>query len=77
MVHRVLCTSRCPNSDHLKICTAKLSLALNSIPERHAVLLNLFLSVDPYLRSRMTGLEDGLYLPQFNLNEVHIFTVEH
>ncbi|KAI5340317.1 hypothetical protein L3X38_019591 [Prunus dulcis] len=57
-----------PNSDHLKIRTAKLSLALNSIPERHVVLETLFLSVDPYLRSRMTGREDGLYLP-------HIFTV--
>ncbi|XP_021822911.1 NADPH-dependent oxidoreductase 2-alkenal reductase-like [Prunus avium] len=34
-----------PNSDHLKIRTAKLSLALNLIPERHVVLETLFLSV--------------------------------
>ncbi|CAB4274197.1 unnamed protein product [Prunus armeniaca] len=59
-----------PNSDHLKIRTAKLSLALNSIPERHVILETLFLSVDPYLRSRMTGREDGLYFPQFNHNEL-------
>ncbi|KAL6287356.1 hypothetical protein ACE6H2_011746 [Prunus campanulata] len=61
-----------PNSDHLKIRIAKLSLVLNSIPEQHVILETLFLSVDPYLRSRMTGREDGLYFPQFNLNEVII-----
>ncbi|KAI5340318.1 PREDICTED: 2-alkenal reductase [Prunus dulcis] len=57
-----------PTSDHLKLRTVTLSL--DSIPERHVVLETLFISVEPYLRSRVTGREDGLYTPQFNLNEV-------
>lgn len=59
-----------PTSDHLKLRTVKISLALDSIPEQHVVLETLFVSLDPYLRSRMTGREDGLYSPQFNLNQV-------
>ncbi|BFG26124.1 hypothetical protein CerSpe_123980 [Prunus speciosa] len=46
-----------PNSDHLKIRTAKFSLSLNSIIEQHVVLETLFLSIDPYLRNRMTSRE--------------------
>ena len=59
-----------PTSDHLKLRTVNISLALDSIPEQHVILETLFLSLDPYLRSRMTGREDGLYSPQFNINEV-------
>ncbi|XP_004289171.1 PREDICTED: NADP-dependent alkenal double bond reductase P1-like isoform X2 [Fragaria vesca subsp. vesca] len=59
-----------PTSDHLKLRTVKISLALDSIPDQHVVLETLFISLDPYLRSRMTGREDGLYSPQYNLNEV-------
>ena len=60
-----------PTSDHLKLRTVKISLALDSIPDQHVVLETLFISLDPYLRSRMTGREDGLYSPQYNLNEVN------
>ncbi|KAM5580631.1 2-alkenal reductase (NADP(+)-dependent) [Rosa sericea] len=57
-----------PTSDHLKIRCV--SLALDAIPEQHVVLETLFVSVEPYLRGRMTGLEEGLYFAQFNLTEV-------
>ncbi|KAL6143891.1 PREDICTED: 2-alkenal reductase (NADP(+)-dependent)-like [Fragaria vesca subsp. vesca] len=59
-----------PTSDHLKLRTVKISLALDSIPDQHLVLETLFISLDPFLRSRMTGREDGLCSPQYNLNEV-------
>jgi NADPH-dependent curcumin reductase CurA len=59
-----------PTSDHLKLRTVPLSLAVDSIPDRHLVVQNLLISVDPYQRTRLTGLEDGLYFPQFKLNEV-------
>lgn len=57
-----------PTSDHLKIRTV--ALALDEIPEQHVVLETLFISVEPYLRGRMTGLQEGLYFAQFNLKEV-------
>ncbi|KAM1218422.1 hypothetical protein TB2_045545 [Malus domestica] len=59
-----------PTSDHLKLRTVTLSLSPDSIPEQHVILETLFISVEPYLRSRITGREDGLYNPQFNLDEV-------
>jgi NADPH-dependent curcumin reductase CurA len=59
-----------PTSDHLKLRTVPLSLTVDSIPDRHLVVQNLLISVDPYQRTRLTGLEDGLYFPQFKLNEV-------
>ncbi|KAJ7948147.1 2-alkenal reductase (NADP(+)-dependent) [Quillaja saponaria] len=59
-----------PNSDHLKLRNVKLSLAADSIPDRHVAVETLFLAVDPYLRSQMNGRDDGLYLPQFQLNQV-------
>ncbi|XP_048434107.1 2-alkenal reductase (NADP(+)-dependent)-like isoform X2 [Pyrus x bretschneideri] len=58
-----------PTSDHLKLRTVTLSLSPDSIPEQHVILEILFISVEPYLRSRITGREDGLYSPQFNLDE--------
>nr|XP_011457262.1 PREDICTED: uncharacterized protein LOC101300574 [Fragaria vesca subsp. vesca] len=57
-----------PTSDHLKLRCV--SLALDAIPEQHVVLETLFVSVEPYLRGRMTGLDEGLYFAQFKLNEV-------
>ena len=57
-------------SDHLKLRTVPLSLAVDSIPDRHVIVQNLLISVDPYQRTRLTGLEEGLYFPQFKLNEV-------
>ncbi|GLT73357.1 hypothetical protein SLA2020_452230 [Shorea laevis] len=59
-----------PTSDHLKLRTVPLSLAVDSIPDGHVVVQNLLISVDPYQRTRLTGLQDGLYFPQFKLNEV-------
>ena len=61
-----------PTSDHLKLRTTKLSLDANSIPDGHVAVELLWISVDPYLRTRMTGRDDGLYFSQFALNEVHI-----
>lgn len=65
-----------PSSDHLKLRTTKLSLDADSIPEGHVAVELLWISVDPYLRTRMTGHEDGLYFPQFALNQVHILPTQ-
>lgn len=62
-----------PTADHLKLCTTKLDLSHDSIPDNHVAVQLLWLSVDPYLRTRMTGIQDGLYFPQFELNKVPIF----
>ncbi|KAI9072992.1 hypothetical protein K1719_045025 [Acacia pycnantha] len=56
-----------PTADHLKLRTAKLSLATDSIPDGHVALELLFVSVDPYLRTRMSGSGDPT---QFELNQV-------
>uniref|UniRef100_A0A803LTU5 Alcohol dehydrogenase-like C-terminal domain-containing protein n=1 Tax=Chenopodium quinoa TaxID=63459 RepID=A0A803LTU5_CHEQI len=45
-----------PSSDHLKLRTVSISLAVDSIPENHVAIQILWISVDPYLRSRMTGI---------------------
>ncbi|KAL5794092.1 hypothetical protein ACOSP7_002686 [Xanthoceras sorbifolium] len=59
-----------PTSDHLKLRSVPVSLAFDSIPDRHVALEILLISIDPYLRTRMTGIEDGLYFPQLNLKRV-------
>ncbi|KAG6657790.1 2-alkenal reductase (NADP(+)-dependent)-like [Carya illinoinensis] len=59
-----------PTSDHLKLRSVNLSLAGDSIPDGHAIVQTLFISVDPYQRTRMTGMQDGLYFSQFKLDEV-------
>ena len=61
-----------PTTDHLKLRTRKLSLDLYSIPEDHVAVELLWVSVDPYLRGRMSGQEEGLYFPQFALDEVRM-----
>jgi NADPH-dependent curcumin reductase CurA len=64
-----------PTSDHLKLRTISLSLAVDSIPDHHLVVQNLLISVDPYNRTRLTGVEDGLYFPPFKLNEVLVTNI--
>ena len=62
-----------PSSDHLKLRTVPLSLDVDTIPDGQIIVETLFISVDPYQRTRMTGLEDGLYFSQFSLNQVLFF----
>ena len=59
-------------TDHFKLHTGKLSLDLHSIPEDHVAVELLWVSVDPYLRGRMSGQDEGLYFSQLALDEVHI-----
>ncbi|KAF9593526.1 hypothetical protein IFM89_024019 [Coptis chinensis] len=59
-----------PTTDHLKLQTKTFTLSNDSIPDHHVAVQLLWLSVDPYLRTRMTGSQDGLYSPQFELNQV-------
>ncbi|KAG2371600.1 hypothetical protein LR48_Vigan05g161000 [Vigna angularis] len=59
-----------PTSDNLKLRTVTLSLASHSIPDHHVSLQILFISVDPYLRTRLTGTLDGLFIPQYQPNQV-------
>ncbi|XWS59742.1 hypothetical protein CRYUN_Cryun08bG0147600 [Craigia yunnanensis] len=59
-----------PTSDHLKLRSVPVSLTLDSIPNAHVAIELLFISIDPYLRTRMSGHDDGLYFPQFSLNQV-------
>ncbi|XP_047342014.1 2-alkenal reductase (NADP(+)-dependent)-like [Impatiens glandulifera] len=59
-----------PTSEHLKLRSVKLSLDETSIPENFVGIQLLWISVDPYLRSRMTGHMDGLHFPQFSLGQV-------
>ncbi|XP_071727092.1 2-alkenal reductase (NADP(+)-dependent)-like [Rutidosis leptorrhynchoides] len=59
-----------PNSDHLKLRTVNVSLQHDSIPDQHVVLQVLLISVDPYLRSMITGRVGDLYMPPHPLNKV-------
>ncbi|XP_054816413.1 2-alkenal reductase (NADP(+)-dependent)-like [Prosopis cineraria] len=59
-----------PTSDNLKLRTVRLSLASDSIPDGHLAVELLYVSVDPYLRSRMSGRLDGLDSDQYPLNQV-------
>ncbi|XP_057954644.1 2-alkenal reductase (NADP(+)-dependent)-like [Malania oleifera] len=58
-----------PTSDHLKLQSVRLSLAVDSIPEGHVAVEMLWISVEPYSRTRMSGIPDGLHLPQLSLNQ--------
>lgn len=57
-----------PTSDHMRLEQSEVSF--DSIPDGHVVIQSLYLSIDPYIRTRMTGVQDGLYASQFPLNEV-------
>ncbi|XP_077243655.1 2-alkenal reductase (NADP(+)-dependent)-like [Tasmannia lanceolata] len=59
-----------PTSDHLKIFKSYLMISDDIIPDHHVLVKVLKLSVDPYFRQTITGLQDGLYLPQVELNQV-------
>lgn len=63
-------TQGVPTSDHLKLRTVPLSLSYDSIPNAHFALETLFISVDPYLRTRLTGTLDGLFIQQYQLDQV-------
>ncbi|KAJ9176897.1 hypothetical protein P3X46_012162 [Hevea brasiliensis] len=59
-----------PTSDHLKLRTLTLSLGDDHIPDGHLAVEILWISVDPYLRVKMTGRKDGLDMPPFQLDQV-------
>lgn len=64
------CPEGVPTTDHLKLRTVSLSLDSDSIPDNHLVVETLLLSVDPYLRGRITGSLEGLFISQYQLNQV-------
>ncbi|XP_015080947.1 2-alkenal reductase (NADP(+)-dependent)-like [Solanum pennellii] len=59
-----------PNSDHIKLRTLTLSLQADSIPHGNVAFKILYVSVDPYVRTQLSGLNDGLHLPQISLGQV-------
>ncbi|XP_070006225.1 2-alkenal reductase (NADP(+)-dependent)-like isoform X2 [Nicotiana tabacum] len=59
-----------PNSDQIKLRTLSFSLAENSIPNGNVAVQILYISIDPYLRTQLSGLYDGLSLPQLSLGQV-------
>ncbi|MCI51120.1 NADP-dependent alkenal double bond reductase P1, partial [Trifolium medium] len=63
------CPEGVPTSDHLKLRTVSLSLAFDSIPDNHLAVETLLLSLDPYIRGRLTGTLEGLFASQFQLNQ--------
>ncbi|XP_057457800.1 2-alkenal reductase (NADP(+)-dependent)-like [Lotus japonicus] len=63
-------TDGVPTSEHLKLRTVTLTLASDSIPDGHVAAETLFISVDPYIRTKLTGTPDGLNLPQYHINQV-------
>ncbi|KAL5082018.1 hypothetical protein RYX36_010439, partial [Vicia faba] len=64
------CPEGVPTTDHLKLRTVSLSLHSDSIPDNHLVVETLLLSVDPYLRGRITGSLGGLFISQYQLNQL-------
>ncbi|CAI8592782.1 unnamed protein product [Vicia faba] len=70
------CPEGVPTTDHLKLRTVSLSLHSDSIPDNHLVVETLLLSVDPYLRGRITGSLGGLFISQYQLNQaITVFAV--
>ncbi|KAL3363632.1 hypothetical protein AABB24_012738 [Solanum stoloniferum] len=59
-----------PNSDHIKLRTVTLSLKADSIPDGNVAFQILYVSIDPYVRTQLSGLDDGLSLPQIPLGQV-------
>ncbi|KAL3363634.1 hypothetical protein AABB24_012739 [Solanum stoloniferum] len=60
-----------PNSDHIKLRTVTLSLRAECIPDNHVAFQILYVSIDPYMRTQLSGLDDGLSLPQIPLGQVY------
>ncbi|KAL3742164.1 hypothetical protein ACJRO7_017619 [Eucalyptus globulus] len=58
-----------PTSEHLKLRTSNLKITKDVLPDDHVMLRLHWLSVDPYLRAKMSSQQDGLYLSQFHLNQ--------
>ncbi|KAI4334118.1 hypothetical protein L6164_018849 [Bauhinia variegata] len=61
-------TEGVPSSDHLKLRSVVVDI--DSIPDGHVGLEMLFVSVEPYMRTRLSGLQDGLSLDQYQINQV-------
>lgn len=61
-----------PTSDHLKLRSVTISLEYDSVADQHVAVQLLLISVDPYLRSTITGRDGDLYLPRPPLNKVLI-----
>lgn len=59
-----------PTSEHLKIRTVGQNVNADSIPEGHVAVQILLLSVDPYLRTMMSGQKGGLDLRQLEIDQV-------
>lgn len=64
-----------PTSEHLKIRSTKVKTDIESIPQDHVLLRLLWLSVDPYLRGKMSNQQEGLYVSAFALNEVWLDSI--
>ncbi|XP_030533272.1 (+)-pulegone reductase-like [Rhodamnia argentea] len=58
-----------PTSRHLKLRTSSMVVSKDDVPDGHVLLRLHWLSVDPYLRSRMGSQRDGLYFPPFELHK--------
>lgn len=63
-------TEGVPSSDHLKMRSVTLSVGVDHIPDGHVAVEIIWISVDPYLRTKMCGRKDGLDMPPFQLNQV-------
>ncbi|KAL3363635.1 hypothetical protein AABB24_012739, partial [Solanum stoloniferum] len=55
---------------HIKLRTVTLSLRAECIPDNHVAFQILYVSIDPYMRTQLSGLDDGLSLPQIPLGQV-------
>nr|QLI49062.1 alkenal reductase-like protein [Gloriosa superba] len=59
-----------PTPEHVTLITTKVAVDAASIPEGHAAVQVLWISIDPYLRSGMLGRMDGLCFPPFPIGKV-------
>ncbi|KAK2424371.1 Zinc-binding dehydrogenase family protein [Trifolium repens] len=64
------CPEGIPTSDHLKLRTVTLSIASDSIPDNHLAVETLLLSVDPFLHRTITDSTEGLFISQYQLDQV-------
>ncbi|KAJ6849303.1 polygalacturonase-like [Iris pallida] len=59
-----------PTEDHLELRARRVATDAESIPDGQVAVQVLWVSVDPFLRSRMTGRLDGLSLDPYPLGQV-------